>query len=439
MMKRHRLPQAGLLLLFVVLSLVVVQLATAEPETPNVPTAPPNWLAVEPLTTIDTNAPNGAYRPDIAVAPNGKIMVAYIRQQSGSSTDSDPYYRVSTNDGQTFTNQAPIVNNNGLVRTEDLDVLFDNSNVAHALWVENNGGTVTLEYAKESGWPTSAQELATGVIAEPRLVVSSTGMLFAFWVEPDAVHYAISTNGGTSWLEYTIPGSSVFPVHMDVKIDGSNQLHVSWEGGFPIPSIYYAKGAISGSTVSWTTPAQISTSITTGRALYPQVTVAGSVVHVSYTHDSQPCTEEPCTKVQFVHHMQCSSNCNNANNWSNPVETNPVSGQAVDINSNSPVDTVVSTMAQWGNCTLIYFQGVRTGENEQIIGVNSCDRWATSARDVITPTNMRAINPDMVTNGQKVYMVYEDATAVRQILFRRNNPTTPSGSPIVYLPYVTKR
>jgi hypothetical protein len=145
------------------------------------------------------------------------------------------------------------------------------------------------------------------------------------------------------------------------------------------------------------------------------------VVQVAYTDRFN-------ANTQFVHYLRCNGGCTNINNWVS--SNNPVSGQAVGANVGDPFD-VASSITRVGTCTFIYFHGVRTGSNEQIIGVNSCDQWAASPRDLVTASNIRALNPDLaVQNNWWIYLVYEDKSNAR-IQFQRNLPA-------VYLPMIVK-
>ncbi len=61
----------------------------------------PSWDTHQAITK-NSSAPQGAVNADIAIAPNGKtVMVAFDRERASGTNIFDPYYRTSTNNGQT--------------------------------------------------------------------------------------------------------------------------------------------------------------------------------------------------------------------------------------------------------------------------------------------------------------------------------------------------
>lgn len=400
-------------------------LAMAEPDEPLEPSSPPAW---ENVLTISSDS--GARLPSVAAAPNSKeVIVAYISQRSAVDENTDPYYHDSSNNGATFPGSPAPINTNTSTEAIDVAVTFDNSNVAHALWIEaTSSDDRQLRYAKESSWPTSSNLRASvtnpGVIFTPRIVASGSNTLDIVWAQSSSgiitdIYHARSTNGGSSWsTSKVILDTNDLSQSPDLAV-ANGVIHVVWSEGLINAKVNYAQSTNGGS--SWSTPIQISNRSSATNALEPSIIANGSVVQVAFTNRLS-------ANDQFVHFLRCNSNCTNINNWIS--SNNPVSGTKVGANVGDPFD-VASTIAQVGVCTHLYFHGVQTGANEQVIGLDSCGNWSSSARDVITSSDIRALNPDLATqNNWWVYLVYEDKTN-EQIKFLRNLPA-------LYLPLIRK-
>jgi hypothetical protein len=184
-------------------------------------------------------------------------------------------------------------------------------------------------------------------------------------------------------------------------------------------------------TGAWSTPIPISNVSSPIQPLTPQIVLDGNIAHVTYTN-WENLSPTSIHDEQYVHHIQCVSGCTNQAGWQST--SNPVSGQHLSENNNNPF-TVQSTITQIGKCTLVYFHGIPQGLlNEQIFGVSSCTRWSASQWDIVTPSNLASINPDMAShNDWFVYIAYENLTAQggRTVWFIKNNPA-------LYLPVIRK-
>jgi hypothetical protein len=413
---------------FVFLSFASYALVVAKPEEPAEPAAAPAWENVINISTGDS----GARLPSVAGAANGKdVIVAYVSQRSATAGDTDPYYRVSSNNGATFPSNPAAINTNAATETIDVAVAYDANSRAHALWIEENADNDReLRYARENNWPSSSTLRASvtnpGVIFTPRIVTSGSNTVDIVWAEGANIiadiYHARSTNGGSSWtISGVITDTADLSQFPDLAVGSNGTIHVVWSEGLLTSKVNYVQGTVSGGSVSWSSAIQISNQSGATNALEPSIFVKGSVVQVSYT-------DRLGEDSQFVHYLRCANNCTNVNNWVS--SGNPVSGQAVGANVGDPFD-VSSTLVQVGGCSYVYFHGVRTGSNEQILGVDSCGRWASSARDQVTATNIRALNPDLaVQNNWWIYLVYENKSNER-IQFLRNLPA-------IYLPVVVK-
>lgn len=427
--------------------ILLAQTAAAEPEEPLAPeSAEPSWETAEKIS--QSSGITGAILPSIAASPNGsKVITVYNGILNNDNADHDVYYTTSTDFGDTWPAKARIHQSSGSSSDSNfVDVAIAPNNKGHAVWAEEVSDTPRIVYKYEDNWGNNTTNLVTIsapaspiVVAEPKIVAKNSNRLDVVWAQGDSatnvnIYHAYSTSStGSSWqgvapIVDTAPSSRL----PDIAIDASGNYHVVWEEGTNPTTIHYLRGVPSGNSVNWSASAEINisqNSITDSTAAtQPNIYADGNVLHVTYTNFIDK-------EQQYVHHLQCNANCNNLANWVSVG--NPVSGQVLGAKATDPFD-VISTVAKVGSCTYVYFHGIQgasSSNNERIWGVNSCGNWAASARDQVTNTSIRAINPSLISaNNWWLYLAYEQVStdsSLREIYFIRNQPA-------IYLPVIIK-
>jgi hypothetical protein len=412
----------------------------------------PDWDGTAPKLITGTAAPNIADRPYIDIAPNGnKLIIVYNRRLNAGG--NDPYFSQSTNGGQTWSSPAPIYSSPG-VGTNSLEVnlAIDANGTGHAVWVESDS---KILYAKQSNWGGNSPTTIDGDVnniqtSSPRIIASGNNTLDVIWTATKLtgltrVWHRRSTNGGNSWGDKSpISPATVEALFTDFAVDGNGNLNVVWEqtdtnnpqtGAF----IHYRKGTVSGSTITWSTPIRIGDVSAdpdgngpipaNGRsARRPIIVAADGRLHVAFTTHWQDAS-------QWVHFVACSSACQNISNWSDDT---PVSGTVVGVNANSP-KYIVSDIFSVRGCIHIYFHGIDSTlqNNELILGVNSCDNWASFGRDQVTEPQLQSLHTSSVLTEEFIHMVYEQTGnqgSTRQIYYRRGLPPPFT----LYLPFAVK-
>jgi len=420
----------------------------AEPEEPLAPAASyPNWDAAEKIS--QTSGITDAIQPSISASATGaKVIVVYYGVLNNNNSDRDVYYTTSTNFGNTWPTKARIHQSSGSATDSSfVDVAITPNNKGHAVWIEEFSNVPRLVYKYENNWGNNSTNLVTIsapatpiVMADPKIVAKSNNRLDVVWAQGEPttnvnIYHAYSTSStGSSWQGIApiidTSDSSRIP---DIAIDASGVYHVVWEEGPDPTKIFYLRGVPSGNAVNWSValPINISQKSIPGNttaATQPRIYADGNVLHVTYTNYIN-------TGQQFVHHLQCNGNCSNLANWISVG--NPISGQVLGAKALDPFD-VVSTIGQAGRCTYVYFHGIQgdVGQNnERIWGTNSCGNWGASARDQVTDSEIRSINPAMTSaNNWWLFLTYEQVSNdgnLREIYFTRNQPA-------IYLPTVLK-
>lgn len=432
------------LLFLVILTLLVVHLpATQAGKLPNTnitatevnPTAidvGPSWDSPPPGTLLSTNAPLGAEIPIIRSAPDGSLLMTVYNRWMTGQNDRDPYYVVSTNNGQSWSSPAPIYTSTA-TNSGETYITFDGNNIAHAVWSEPTG----ILYSRySSGSWSSPQTISPGNFnfnAWPHIFASGPNTLDIIWgagnlpsQQPDIYHIR-SLDGGQNWSGASPIYSSVATSSRpNIGVDSSGYLHAVWQERTATPGneVRYAQGIPSGATVFWSSSLIIS-SVGTVDANTPRINIVSDDLHVTYAE-----TVAGTPAVQFIHYTVCGANCILTASWSSPQN---ISQQAVVVNQSDPY-FLVSELVN-GNCLFVFFHGKQSDQaNETVWDINSCSGWNGGGRDQVTAPADRAIYPSATINSGLVHAAYQRVDGSdRQIYYMRGN--LPQG---VFLPILRK-
>lgn len=423
--------------IFVLIILPIVLEQTAVTANPDVTVEIDNftWTSEEILSTQDPNS-LVAERPVIEVADNDTIIVAFLQQNPNNSTDYDPFFVTSTNNGQTWTDPSRIKNTG--TRSRQVDIAFDETNRAHAVWTEDGN---VLAYAPSGQWNGDSSfntidmnSTSVVVIENPKIIATGSNSLDVVWAastveDPSLnIYYSHRDFGVGSWSTPKIVsngGVSTFPDSRtpDIAITSNGNINIVWEEQVSGTqnAVYYGRSTNGGS--SWSAAVDLSevAGISNSNTIQPRIIADGNTVHVVFG-------ERKNADTQFVHYTYCNTNCANKTSWKTDI--NPISGQKLGTNTTDPFD-IFPTVAESKGCILSYFHGIVTGSNELIYGASSCNNWGNQ-REQVTGVGNRAIKPDIaVENDWFVYLVYEEAE-LNQVRFLRTQPA-------IYLPVIMRQ
>lgn len=408
----------------------------AETDTPTEIESAPNWENAVALTAANATTPNGAQRPIISVAPNGNLIVVYLKQLSVNDLDTDPFFRKSTDGGTTWSTPARIYSSTATSR--QVDVAFDNSNRAHAVWTENNN---QLWYARDNAWASNgARQLFSSaqiLIESPKLAVDSSGILHLVWfqanINDENVLYSRSTDGGASWsAPVKVSNSTGASQSPALAVDSSNRVHVIWEeqvGGTEY-QINYSRRGTNG---IWSTPIGISTVVTgITSAREPKIIVQGNLVIVAFE-------DRTVTNQQALYYLECTTNCTTSPATNASWKSQLVTVQAYTVKDTDP-SFLVPQLVSVGGCKVLFFSGIignSSTNNEKIFLSNSCDGFTSNpiieAVNNSLGANDRAIKPSAIAvNNWTTFVAYERKGLTRSdVYFVKSIPG-------LYLPVVVK-
>lgn len=414
----------------------------------------PSWTTPAPGIEISDNTGVGANEPSIAVSPSGKLIIVYNNWMT-SSNDRDPYYSVSANGGNSWSNPAPIFSSPG-DNSIQVDVAYDSNEIAHAVWVELQDGpgplkTAILYYSRYNGSTWTAPSTLSSVVStlpvvnHPRIVASG-GYIDVVWEEGSptiiesggnaAILHRRSSNGGQNWSSTVqISDQTTAPaVTADVEIGAGGEPHAVWRKSLPggDSTIRYTEAIVlTGNQVAWQSPITVSGSISNTNQ--PELLVKNGRVHTSFT---QSVISGLDSFDQWVYYTFCDQGCMSTANWSPPFNTIV---DPVEVNDNSPFDVISDVVNGSNNCTYIFFHGLRddTFGRELVWNVNSCDGWnPPEGWDPVTNDDTRAIYPRSVSYGGILLLTFQIVDEVgRNSIYFMKGSFGPGGG---FLPIVLK-
>ena len=393
----------------------------------------PTWDSAPPGILLSTNAPLGAEIPIIRSSPDGSLLMTVYNRWMTGQNDRDPYYVISTNNGQSWSNPAPIYTSTS-TNSGETYITFDVNNIVHAVWSEPTG----ILYSRySSGSWSSPQTISPPTFnfnAWPHIFASGTNTLDIIWgagnlpsQQPDIYHLR-SLDGGQNWSGANPVYSSIATSSRpNIGVDSSGYLHAVWQERTATPGneIRYAQGLPSGATVFWSAPIIIS-SVGTVDANTPRINIVNDDLHVTYAE-----TVAGTPAVQFIHYTVCGANCILNASWASPQN---ISQQAVVVNQSDPY-FLVSELVSGNNCLFVFFHGKQSDQaNETVWDINSCSGWNSGGRDQVTSPADRAIYPSATIYSGFVHAAYQRVIGSdRQIYYMRGN--LPQG---VFLPFFRK-
>lgn len=394
--------------------------------------------------------------PVLAQATNGQLMVVFNQWVSDDSEDSDPYYSISNNNGQTWTPPTAIeilADKKSLIA-----ITYDSNNVAHAVWSENQIGATQIFYANlQNGSSWSAPlELANNAIASQGvdIVASRPGVVDVIWDidygDTDGfVHHKRFTLSGNTWLEgTTLVVDSNFGIDPAITADVNGNLHAVWESQSD-SQVYYSRLNVGAN--NWTSsPLQLSTGIVSGKSYSPDVAIYNNTIYVGISYRENAEQEGATNQAVFERHCVNATSvttCLSQTNWS-PV--NNISGSFLIVRGNpenyylSPnFATAAASQYRPTNLYAHYHGFTPGGETNEIVWrTDVCTNWAGSLPVQLTAFDTRAINPSAQVRASgvtvTVHTVYESISPVTTTDRAIKYVQSSSNCGQIYLPIIQK-
>lgn len=365
-----------------------------------------------------SNSSFGARKPVISSSPvSNRILLVYDHWKSATG-DKDPYFAISTNNGETWPEGQAIATTAG--GSNQTVGILDYQDTAFAVWIEDSGLASTLAYASKpvnGSWSAAtniqAVQVVDGLLLDPYITVGANNTLHLVWAFQDFTPagqgrtniYCASKPQGGSWssparINNTAPASR----EPAIAVDASNNLHIVWEEETISGSeIRYSSGTVSGTTFTpssnWNYVKLSADTIV--QAVLPLIDISENRLQIAYTNLLTQ-------NAQNIYFGSCVFPCTgfNRNNFRSVTSF-------VSVNGNNPFNLVADlSFFDDENASLIYFHGAQNANaNEAVMGVGSCTGWSGAAQDEVTdPALYRAIEPSIAIKGTTLHLAYDRIT-----------------------------
>lgn len=424
MRSKKLLPFPSLPLLFLAslaLVLLVQPVVYADPSAPESAEATEGAAWEWELIGQSESGTNFTLAPALAVAADGKLLVAYNAMRQGVQ---NPFYSESTDDGLTWSAPQPIRISSSDLR--QVDVAYDRNSQAHAVWRSESH----VQHAVQQQWPSGATTLPGNgerLVDPPQIAIGPDNVVHVVWAQGNnlqAINHSFSSDGGAHWSTPVELATTARDSHVPVvAVDASNNVHVVWEERFfNIPTynfeIHYRKGTPSGSGYSWSAAVVLSPGLTTAKR--PSIYAEGNTLHVTYARQAS-------TDEQYAYYTRFQP----GGGWSSPRDV--TRGNPVGVNTTNPFN-LNSTVASCEGIVYLYYHGsTDNNAREQIWAVQNDGSW--SAPHAITADTERNIYPSFVCSGSIPHLTMEQIVQPvedhRVLYGQRNNS--------LFLPLIYKR
>jgi hypothetical protein len=264
-------------------------------------------------------------RPRIATSPDGShLLVVYVNE-----SDDDPYYTMSTNQGQTWSSTVGAKIHTSVDASAQVIGAIDQNDKAFAIWVEKiTPQQNLLVFSSKTGsanWTAPVTIANSYEITDPSVFLDQNNKLHLVWVQeqPAIVYYAYLASGTATWstpvsLEEEPLGDSGEPA---VAVDRNGRLYLAWQndtasGG---QEIVFSRGTITGPLAAPVWNPEIENTLLSPAdvdiAAHVVMALSGSQLHIAYT---RKVVVEDANDKQDVFYATCSTPCDalNSDNFS---------------------------------------------------------------------------------------------------------------------------
>ncbi len=181
------------------------------------------------------SAPGNAYQPVVAFDSSGNAVVLWCQDDGNSSTN---HLMANVLNRQTGWSTPVVVNNNYLGNAEKPQIVFDDTGIARAVWMEvtnfNYYDIYSAHYSRSSGWSTPLRiKSSTNTAFDPRIAVDASGNAFCIWQEYDGLRWNIRFNQYTNAMGWgndilieTNSGDAQYPY---IAVDPSGNATAIWK------------------------------------------------------------------------------------------------------------------------------------------------------------------------------------------------------------------
>jgi hypothetical protein len=188
----------------------------------------------------DANERGDQYYPDVAVAPNGTIYVAWEDGRNDPNPTSPPYtvdvfISSSFNRGGSFSSNTQITNHSKSRMKLEPSIAVGPDGTIFVAWWDNTG--LYIQKSSDGLEFSDAVEVSTGVSGTfkvaPSVIAPLAGTVHVAYSSPDdqegRIFLATSNDGGDTFASVRVDDAlGAFRTNPDLVVGGDGSLHVVW-------------------------------------------------------------------------------------------------------------------------------------------------------------------------------------------------------------------
>jgi hypothetical protein len=238
-----------------------------------------NWAARKRLTWN----PDWCSLPRIILDSIDNIHVVWT--QYVSQTNSEIYYKKSTNGGNTWVSSKRLTSYPGY--SDDVIIAVDSNNRIHLVWNDDKSGNDEIYYKKSTNGGTSWMATkrltwTSGHSFYPYIAIDPSDNLHVVFQDDSKVNYEIyykkSTNGGATWTTKRLTFNSGNSYHPKIAFGSNYNPQIVWaDYSFGMCQILYKRSTNGGTTwagaerLTWTSVNSFLGSLTVDDSNNPHV------------------------------------------------------------------------------------------------------------------------------------------------------------------------
>ena len=258
-----------------------------------------NWTNDIRLTNDNSNS----YWPIVAVNKNN-VYVVWHDDRDGNY---EIYYKTSTNNGENWTNDIRLTNDNSDSQYPAI-IVYENNN--HVVWHDDRNGNTEIYYKRsiDNGTTWSNDIRLTNNNSNsywPTLAVDGNNIHVVWTRNYYEIFYRVSNDNGENWEnEKKLANSGLYSEYPEIVVNNNN-IHVVWydhrDGNW---EIYYKKSVDNG--LNWSSDTRLT--IDESYSYWPAIAINNENIHVVW-HDDRDGNYEIYYKTST----------NNGENWTNDI------------------------------------------------------------------------------------------------------------------------
>ncbi len=330
------------------------------------------------------------YSHNSAIAVSGSNV--YIVWYDGRDGNTELYYKLSNDNGDTWTADTRLTNNSGKSWHPSVTV---NGSVVQIVWHDDTPGNNEIFYKRSDDggntWTADMQLSNTAGSSNLPGIAVSGSVVHVCWYDSTAgnweIYYKRSTDGGTTWgVDTRLTNNTASSLYSTIAVSGSI-VHIAWTDNRNGPLSILYKRSTNGGT-SW--GSDIAMVKHNQYSLFPSLAVNGSTVHLVFQNLSN--------NLDICYKKSTNSGASwGSGSWGTQVQL-----------TNNPSNSQIPSIAVSGSNIHVSFRDDRDGNNEIYY-----KRYLSGGAGPLAVTNINTGIPNVYSLSQNYPNPFNPSTKIK--------------------------